>query len=504
VTPLGQPLLRTFTLRNVGNEPLTVRDLDLPAGFAVVRRIVINPDGTETPVGTPVEMVEFMPLSEFNRSRFPAVLAPDQEFALQVALRAERGGEFAGELVFANDDADENPFNFAIVGTVGSEAVPVLELRDATGQVLRADDSVRLRTAAVGNQTRRTLVVRNIGTDTLELDIAALQASLAGTPFSLAEPLPAGALEPQDLTTLTLIFAPSSQGSRELALPLSSNAPDSPLALTLRAQAVRFDVVVNSEADFADTIITPFQGDDNGADGGADGAGNSDNVPVLGASIRFDEGVQTTQVSTCQRPDSLQQVDVRVDQVTASGRVPVTGLDGITGLVEINAVHDIDQDGQFNPSRDEILGSLEQLDPQGRGTFAGLDAVVDDARELSLLITYTFADNAPDNAPEGATDDDTGARLPTAWFWALALPWLWTPLRAKRRWLLLGLLLLLTACQSNTTTPAVPGSNGDGATTGTYQAFLFGAVAETNCEDVEANFPEGEIAGGLVTVNNSQ
>ena len=252
---------------------------------------------------------------------------------------------------------------------------------------------------------------------------------------------------------------------------------------------MRLEVIVNSEADFADTVITPPQGGD------SDDDNNGDSVPVLGARIRFDEGVQTTQANTCQRPDSLQQVDVRVDQVTASGRVPVTGLQDIAGLVQINAVYDIDQDGQYNPSRDQILGSLEQLDPQGRGTFAGLDAVVDAARELSLLITYTF--------DEDATPTEPSAHIPiTAWFWALALPLLWTPLFTKRRWLLVFLLVLLTACQSDSTTPVVPDGNGGENAAGTYQAFLFGAVAETNCEDVEANFPEGEIAGGLVTVNN--
>jgi hypothetical protein len=115
-----------------------------------------------------------------------------------------------------------------------------------------------------------------------------------------------------------------------------------------------------------------------------------------------------------------------------------------------------------------------------------------------LLITYSFSE-----------DTNTGADVPAHWLWALLVPLIGIPLgRPKRRGLLLfGLLLfgllLFTACQGDTT-PAVPGGgsgSGESVNGSTYRAVLFGAVAETNCEAVEANFPEGEIAGGLVAVD---
>ncbi|RMG15302.1 MAG: choice-of-anchor D domain-containing protein [Cyanobacteria bacterium J055] len=86
-TPVGTNLTKTFVIKNSGTQDLNLSDLQLPAGFALV--------------GT-----------------LPATVAPGGEVSVQITLDASAAGTPGGELVLTNSDADENPFNFAITGTV--------------------------------------------------------------------------------------------------------------------------------------------------------------------------------------------------------------------------------------------------------------------------------------------------------------------------------------------------------------------------------------------------
>jgi predicted outer membrane repeat protein len=87
-TPVGTPLVQTFTIANLGTAELNLSNLQLPTGFSLV--------------GT-----------------LPATVAPQAQTLLQVQLDATAVGTLSGELSFATNDSDENPFNFAISGTVG-------------------------------------------------------------------------------------------------------------------------------------------------------------------------------------------------------------------------------------------------------------------------------------------------------------------------------------------------------------------------------------------------
>jgi gliding motility-associated-like protein len=94
-TPVGTPVVRTFTIRNTGTATLTVGTLAaLPAGFDLV--------GT-FPTGT---------------------IAPGGSATFQLRLMAATAGSFSGTVSFDNDDSDENPFTFAVSGTVGTSPSP--------------------------------------------------------------------------------------------------------------------------------------------------------------------------------------------------------------------------------------------------------------------------------------------------------------------------------------------------------------------------------------------
>ena len=86
---IGSPLSRTFTVRNAGSENLTLGSISLPEG--------LQPGG--------------------RLHHHDACLRPADD--LHRAL-GRRGGRvvFGGQISFATNDDDENPFNFTVQGTV--------------------------------------------------------------------------------------------------------------------------------------------------------------------------------------------------------------------------------------------------------------------------------------------------------------------------------------------------------------------------------------------------
>jgi hypothetical protein len=88
-TLVGTPLTRTFTIQNVGTSTLALTlPVSLPAGFS-------------------------LPASFGSTA-----LASGATTTFQVRLSATTVGSYSGQLQFANDDADENPFSFTISGVV--------------------------------------------------------------------------------------------------------------------------------------------------------------------------------------------------------------------------------------------------------------------------------------------------------------------------------------------------------------------------------------------------
>jgi uncharacterized repeat protein (TIGR01451 family) len=87
-TSVGSPLVETLHVRNVGNAPLTLSDPILPAGFSI-----------SSPFGA-------------------GFLSPGGSTGVQIQLNAAAGGTSTGAGSFANGDADENPFDFNLSGTV--------------------------------------------------------------------------------------------------------------------------------------------------------------------------------------------------------------------------------------------------------------------------------------------------------------------------------------------------------------------------------------------------
>ena len=88
-TAVGAPVTKTFTVTNSGTANLTLSNLSVPSGFSIASNF-----GSTTVAGSG-GMTTF-----------------------QITMLAAGAGSPSGTLTFDNNDADENPFNFTISGTV--------------------------------------------------------------------------------------------------------------------------------------------------------------------------------------------------------------------------------------------------------------------------------------------------------------------------------------------------------------------------------------------------
>jgi len=113
-SPAGTPITKSFTIQNTGMDSLTidVNSFSLPSGYTL----------TQAPAAT---------VTSWASTSFT------------VRLDATVAGTYSGQLSFGNSDADENPYNFSLSGTVqsgggggggGANIAVVVDLLNDTGE----------------------------------------------------------------------------------------------------------------------------------------------------------------------------------------------------------------------------------------------------------------------------------------------------------------------------------------------------------------------------------
>jgi CSLREA domain-containing protein len=209
-TVVGAPVVRSFTIRNVGTAPLTLdpASLALPVGYALAGAFPAGP------------------------------VAPGAEVTFQLRLAAAAVGPFAGPASFANGDADESPFSFLLLGVVTALPVPEIALfaGAAPGALTPIADGqaapVDFGSTVVGTPVVRSFTIRNLGTAPLTLDPASL-ALPAG--FTLAGAFPAGPVAPGAEATFQVRLAAAASGSFAGRLAFANgDADESPFDFGLR------------------------------------------------------------------------------------------------------------------------------------------------------------------------------------------------------------------------------------------------------------------------------
>lgn len=138
-TYVGTALTQTFTISNSGDAALdiTPSSLSLPTGFALIGNL-------------------------------PGSVAAGQSTTFDVRLSATSQGSYSGDLVFANNDADENPFSFQLVGLVN----PNPSSPSVSNLQLTTNDGVSTTDRISSNPTLSGTVVGSFsgGNVTLEFD----------------------------------------------------------------------------------------------------------------------------------------------------------------------------------------------------------------------------------------------------------------------------------------------------------------------------------------------
>ncbi len=216
---VGSTFSRTFTVQNAGNAALTLGPVSVPAGFVLSQ--------------APLTMVSAGGSTTFV-----------------VSLNTAAVGTFSGAVSFANNDADENPFNFNVSGTVSTTTpvtAPEIEVLDGTTVLIDGASTVNFGSTTVGGTLTKTLTIRNLGTANLILSQLVLPNR-----YSIVSGPSQTTIAPGASATLTLGLNTSMVGSFTGAISLANNdANEGPFNFNVTGTVT---VVTTPTAHFSDNF----------------------------------------------------------------------------------------------------------------------------------------------------------------------------------------------------------------------------------------------------------
>lgn len=190
---VGSTISKTFTVQNTGNAALTLGTVSVPTGFTL----------TQAPA---------------------ASVAAGGSTSFIVSLNTATAGTFSGAISFTNNDADENPFDFSVSGTVNTTtptAAPEITVLDGSTVLVDGSSTVTFPSVAVGGTSTKTLTIRNDGTANLTLSQLVLP-----TKYSIVSGPGQTTLAPGASTTITLGLNTSLAGTFSGAMALVNNDAD--------------------------------------------------------------------------------------------------------------------------------------------------------------------------------------------------------------------------------------------------------------------------------------
>jgi len=211
------PIERTFTVRNDGGSNLIVGWITVPYGFTLV-------EGLST------------------------VLAPGASDTFTVRLSTTTIATRSGQISFLNNDGDETPFNFSIVGRILTPQAPEVEVQ-GNGLVIwdgdvspSTTDHTDFGTATQGEPgPTQTFTVYNTGTATLTLGMVNVP-----TGFSVVEDLPAS-LDAGASDTFTVRLDTATGGTKTGDITFTNNdSNENPFNFRIKGavQALPAEIVV--------------------------------------------------------------------------------------------------------------------------------------------------------------------------------------------------------------------------------------------------------------------
>ncbi len=189
----------TFTVRNDGTAALTLGSITPPAGFSLVEGL------------------------------YPS-LVPRSSDTFTVRVDASGPGTKSGEISFRTNDPDEDPFHFAIGGTVRVGGPEITVLDGGTNIADGSTDPIDLGVGVLSqNGLTRTFTVRNDGTSRLTLGRITLP-----TGFTLVDEL-VRRLAPNTSDTFTIRLDSTAPGLKSGLVQFDTNdADENPFDFVIR------------------------------------------------------------------------------------------------------------------------------------------------------------------------------------------------------------------------------------------------------------------------------
>ncbi|MBI3919811.1 MAG: choice-of-anchor D domain-containing protein, partial [Armatimonadetes bacterium] len=202
----GGTVTRTFTIRNTGNldlnltgDPKVALSGDHAADFSVIS----------------------LPTS-------PLLGSGSTTFAIRFNPSAV--GVRTATVSLANDDLDENPYNFTIQGT---GTAPEMSLKEGTTSIADSG-SYNFGNKSVNSNTDVVFTIENTGTADLTLTTPLTIGGTNADQFSLQTPLATTPVAAGGNTTFTVRFTPTSTGAKTATISIANNDSDeNPYNLTI-------------------------------------------------------------------------------------------------------------------------------------------------------------------------------------------------------------------------------------------------------------------------------
>jgi Abnormal spindle-like microcephaly-assoc'd, ASPM-SPD-2-Hydin len=196
------PIQRTFTIQNQGGG-----NLSLP--------------------GSPI--VSISGSSDFSITTQPpsSSLGSGLSTTFVVTFTPSTVGTQTASLSVANNDSNENPYNFSVSGLVQASAIPEVNLRGNSVTIVDGDttpdlaDHTQFPVVNVGSSFTRSYTIENTGTGPLTI----------GTPNSTGggftiQNFPSGPIAPSTSATFDVVYTPGSAGPSAATISFNSNDTD--------------------------------------------------------------------------------------------------------------------------------------------------------------------------------------------------------------------------------------------------------------------------------------
>jgi subtilisin-like proprotein convertase family protein len=281
-------------------------------GASVTRTLTVRNTGTANLVLQPATISGsgFSIATNFTSGQ---IVAPGQTTSLVVRLDSTTLGFKSASLSFANNDSNENPFNFTITGIVTATSSAEIDVLSGTTNLVSNVGSVNFGSLAIGSTAvTRQFIIRNSGNAALILQ----PATLTGSGFVLTQNVTSRqTVAPGGSATISVRMDANLLGAKSGVLTILSNDSDE--------GSFKVNLVGSVQSAALGSIAGAVFGDTNGdgiANGGEVGIANRTVYMDLNGNGIFDQaGSSTTNVAATGLPRPINNLSTIVAPLTVAG-----------------------------------------------------------------------------------------------------------------------------------------------------------------------------------------